>query len=145
MLLVLLSQTHYFSLLGFLSCGPPLIRLSCGVQKNPTSQNTGGKKCCAGPHYIKCIALALEGGRWWLKKEQGTERRQKALSLLRYFSFQGQWHWQSSFGALSWKVVNPACESFLWERELWSREVSSKLKLLQGSVGHVFSGSLSDP
>lgn len=79
MFLVLLSQTHYFSPLGFLSCGPPFIRLSCGLQKNPTAQNTGKKMLCWTT--LQCVALASERERWWLRKEQGTEGRKHPLSL----------------------------------------------------------------
>lgn len=123
MFLVLLSQTHYFSLLVFLSCGPPFIRLSCDYKKKRNPKHR--KKCDAGPHYN--AALASERGRWWLRKEGGTEGRKRCLFLDIIVS--------KNNSGLGW-VLWVCCHSKWWMLHV-SRPCES-IAVLQGHLAEKF-------
>lgn len=107
-LLALLSQTHYFSLLCFLSCGPSFIRLSSGLPKR--NQNMGRAVVLA---HAAMLLRRTEKGVWWLRKE-----REKALSLLDSFVSEDNSEW----------VILVCCC-----REWWTLGVSCPY----GSISHV--------
>lgn len=146
MFLLLLSQTHYFSLFVFLSCGSPFIRLSCGLQKKTKKQHNSKhrKKCYARPHYN--AALASERGRWRLRKEGGTERRKHCVFLDIFVSKDN-----SSLGCIllvhchrKWWILHMSrpCESMSRVAETPGRKVSSEPELPQGGMHPLSSGSL---